>query len=177
MNAFAKIPSFVFWISLGLALIAFVVLFPVMLLIAPAIWMDSPGLVVFRQVRIGMHGLSFTLCEFRTMYHQADQGKDPLPVPPNDLRVTRIGRWVRRFRFDEWPQLYNILAVHMPLVGPRPFVPNQGLELAEKIPLSKQRWAIRPGATGWAQVHISIGFDLLILFKTSEVVFAGVGGR
>lgn len=186
--------------SVILAGIGLVVLFPIMLVIVFAIWLDSPGPVVFRQTRIGMGGLPFTLYKFRTMYHEADQGKDPLPVQPNDDRVTRVGRWLRRFRFDEIPQLYNILLGHMSLVGPRPFVPNQELELAQQIPLYKQRWAIRPGATGWAQVqrgycatlddnveklaydlfyikNMSIGFDLLIIFKTVKIVFAGIGGR
>lgn len=187
-------------LSVILASIGLVIFLPLMLLIALAIWLDSPGPVIFRQVRIGMGGLPFTVYKFRTMYHQADQGKDPLPVQPNDSRVTRVGRWLRQFRFDEIPQLYNILLGHMSLVGPRPFVPNQELELAQQIPLYKQRWAIRPGATGWAQVqrgycatvddnieklaydlfyikNMSIGFDLLILFKTVKIVFAGIGGR
>ena len=187
-------------LSVILAALGLVALLPIMLAISLAIWMDSPGPVIFRQIRIGMHGLPFTLYKFRTMYHQADAGKAPLPVLPDDQRVTRVGRWLRRFRFDEIPQLYNILLGHMSLVGPRPFVPNQELELAEQIPLYKQRWAIRPGATGWAQVqrgycatvddnveklaydlfyikNMSIGFDLLILFKTIKIVFAGIGGR
>ncbi len=187
-------------LSVILAGVGLVILLPLMLVIALAIWIDSPGPVIFRQIRIGMGGLPFTLYKFRTMYHLADQGKDPLPVQPNDHRVTRVGRWLRQFRFDEIPQLYNILLGHMSLVGPRPFVPNQELELAQQIPLYKQRWAIRPGATGWAQVqrgycatvddnveklaydlfyikNMSIGFDLLILFKTVKIVFAGIGGR
>lgn len=187
-------------LSVFLAAAGLILFLPLMLVIAFAIWVDSPGPVIFQQVRIGMGGLPFTLYKFRTMYHQADKGKDPLPVQQNDSRVTRIGRWLRRFRFDEIPQLYNILLGHMSLVGPRPFVPNQELELAQQIPLYKQRWAIRPGATGWAQVqrgycatvddnveklaydlfyikNMSIGFDLLILFKTVKIVFAGIGGR
>lgn len=187
-------------LSLILAAVGLVVLLPLMLVIAFAIRIDSPGPVIFRQIRIGMGGLPFTLFKFRTMFHQADNGKDPLPVQQNDKRVTRVGRRLRRFRFDEIPQLYNILLGHMSLVGPRPFVPNQELELAQQIPLYKQRWAIRPGATGWAQVqrgycatvddnveklaydlfyikNMSIGFDLLILFKTVKIVFAGIGGR
>lgn len=187
-------------LSVILAALGLVVFLPLMLVIALAIWLDSPGPVIFRQIRIGMGGLPFTLYKFRTMYHGADKGKDPLPVQQNDSRVTRVGRWLRQFRFDEIPQLYNILLGHMSLVGPRPFVPNQELELAQQIPLYKQRWAIRPGATGWAQVqrgycatvddnveklaydlfyikNMSIGFDVLILFKTLKIVFAGIGGR
>jgi exopolysaccharide biosynthesis polyprenyl glycosylphosphotransferase len=186
--------------SFTVALVASVVLLPVMAVIALAIWMDSPGSALFRQLRLGKGGRPFMLYKFRTMYNEADCGKDPLPVQPNDERVTRVGRWLRQFRLDEIPQLYNILVGHMSLVGPRPFVPNQELELAQQIPLYKQRWAVRPGATGWAQVqrgycatvddnveklaydlfyikNMSIGFDLLILFKTFKIVFAGIGGR
>jgi exopolysaccharide biosynthesis polyprenyl glycosylphosphotransferase len=187
-------------LSVILSSIGLVVLAPLMLVIAALIRIDSPGPAIFRQVRVGMGGLPFTLYKFRTMYHQADRGKDPLPVQPNDSRVTRVGLWLRRFRFDEIPQLYNILLGHMSLVGPRPFVPNQELELVQQIPLYKQRWAIKPGATGWAQVqrgycttvddnveklaydlfyikNMSVGFDLLILFKTIKIVLAGLGGR
>jgi exopolysaccharide biosynthesis polyprenyl glycosylphosphotransferase len=187
-------------LSVILAAIGLVVLFPLTLLIALAIWIDSRGPVIFRQVRIGMHGVPFTLYKFRTMFNDADGDKGPVPVLFEDRRVTRVGKWLRRFRLDEIPQLYNILLGHMSLVGPRPFVPNQELPLAEQIPLYKQRWAIRPGATGWAQVqrgycatlddnveklaydlfyikNMSIGFDLLILFKTIKIVLAGIGGR
>ena len=186
--------------SVTIATMALLVFSPVMAIVALAIWMDSTGPVIFRQVRIGMHGMPFTLYKFRTMYDGADRGGDALPAEPNDRRVTRVGLWLRRFRFDELPQLYNILTGHMSLVGPRPFVPNQELELAERIPLYKQRWAARPGATGWAQVqrgycatlddnveklaydlfyikNMSIGLDLWIVFKTIKVVFAGIGGR
>jgi exopolysaccharide biosynthesis polyprenyl glycosylphosphotransferase len=188
------------FVSLSVSLIGIIVLSPLMLVTALAIWLDSPGPIIFRQVRIGMHGLPFTLYKFRTMYHEADQGKAPLPVRANDRRITRVGRWLRQFRFDEFPQLFNILLGHMALVGPRPFVPNQEFELVEQIPLYKQRWSVRPGATGWAQVqrgycatlednveklaydlfyikNMSIGLDLLIVFKTIKVVFAGIGGR
>jgi lipopolysaccharide/colanic/teichoic acid biosynthesis glycosyltransferase len=187
-------------LSVILAAVGLVVLFPLMLVIALAIWIDSRGPVIFRQSRIGMHGVPFTLYKFRTMFNDADGDKGPVPVLFDDRRVTRVGRWLRRFRLDEIPQLYNILLGHMSLVGPRPFVPNQELPLAEQIPLYKQRWAIRPGATGWAQVqrgycatlddnveklaydlfyikNMSIGFDLLILFKTIKIVLAGIGGR
>jgi len=187
-------------VSLSISFIGIIVLSPLMLVTALAIWLDSPGPIIFRQVRIGMHGLPFTLYKFRTMYHEADQGRDPLSVQANDRRITRVGRRLRQFRLDEFPQLFNILMGHMALVGPRPFVCNQEFELVEQIPLYKQRWSVRPGATGWAQVqrgycatlqdnveklaydlfyikNMSIGLDLLILLKTFEIVLAGIGGR
>ena len=186
--------------SLILAGVALVVLLPLMALVALAIWIDTRGSVIFRQPRIGKDGLPFTVYKFRTMHEGADLGGDPLPVQENDARITRVGLWLRRFRLDETPQLFNILLGHMYFVGPRPFVPNQELELARKIPLYTQRWTVKPGATGWAQVqrgycaslednneklaydlfyikNMSIGLDLLILFKTIKIVLSGRGSR
>lgn len=186
--------------SLMLAGIALLACLPVIAAVAIAIWLDSPGPVIFRQTRIGKDGEPFTLYKFRTMYVDADSGGDPLPVQQNDKRVTRTGRWLRQFRLDELPQLYNILLGQMYFVGPRPFVPNQEMDLARQIPLYTQRWSVKPGATGWAQTqrgycatlednsdklaydlfyikNMSIGLDLLILFKTLKIVLLGKGGR
>ncbi|MFZ0411524.1 MAG: sugar transferase [Candidatus Acidiferrales bacterium] len=186
--------------SLLLAGIASVVLFPLMALAALAIWLDSPGPVIFRQERIGKDGLPFMVFKFRTMRVGADSGGDPLPVQINDARITRVGRWLRRIRLDETPQLYNILLGQMYFIGPRPFVPSQELELARRIPLYTQRWTVKPGVTGWAQVqrgycatfednneklaydlfyikNMSIGLDLLILFNTIKIVLLGRGAR
>jgi sugar transferase (PEP-CTERM system associated) len=187
-------------VSLLLAGLAIIVLLPVMAAVALAIRIDSRGSIIFRQLRIGEGGLAFMVYKFRTMYEGADLGADPLPVQENDARITRVGRWLRRFRLDEIPQLYNILLGQMYFVGPRPFVPNQELELARQIPLYTQRWTVKPGATGWAQVqrgycvtlednneklaydlfyikNMSVGLDLLILFKTIKIVLLGHGGR
>jgi len=187
-------------VSLVLAGLAIIVLLPVMAIVALAIWVDSRGSVIFRQRRIGEGGLAFTVYKFRTMYEGADLGGEPLPVTENDVRITRVGRWLRRFHLDEIPQLYNILLGQMYFIGPRPFVPNQELELAQQIPLYTQRWTVKPGATGWAQVqrgycftlednneklaydlfyikNMSVGLDLLILFKTVKIVLLGRGGR
>ena len=107
---------------------------------------------------------------------------------------------MRRTRIDELPQLYNILRGDMYFVGPRPFVPNQEMELADEIPFYRQRWSVRPGATGWAQINrgycatredneeklsydlyyiknMSVGLDILILFKTIKILLLGRGGR
>ncbi|HWG58377.1 MAG TPA: sugar transferase [Candidatus Acidoferrales bacterium] len=186
--------------SLVLAGVSLLALLPVIAVVMLAIWLDSPGPVIFRQTRIGKGGQRFTLYKFRTMYVDADSGGDPLPVQENDKRVTRVGRWLRQCRLDELPQLYNILLGQMYFVGPRPFVPNQELDLARQIPLYTQRWTVKPGATGWAQTqrgycatlednsdklaydlfyikNMSIGLDLLILFKTLKIVLLGRGGR
>src|SRR6266487_1737068 len=124
-----------------------------MALAAIAIRLDSPGPVIYRQSRIGKDGVPFTCFKFRTLYKDADRIGSHAPVRENDERVTRVGRWLRRTRIDELPQLYNILRGDMYFVGPRPFVPNQETELAEEIPFYRQRWSVRPGATGWAQIN------------------------
>ena len=187
-------------VSLVLAGSALLVLWPVMVLVAIAIRLESKGPAIFRQSRIGKDGLPFTVFKFRTMRVDADSGGDALPVQDSDPRITRVGLWLRRFRLDETPQLFNILRGNMYFVGPRPFVPNQELELAQQIPLYTQRWTVKPGATGWAQVqrgycatlednneklaydlyyikNMSIGLDLMIIFKTLKTVLLGQGVR
>jgi sugar transferase (PEP-CTERM system associated) len=174
--------------------------FPIMAVIALAIRLDSDGPAIFRQKRVGLHGEIFTLFKFRTMKNGVDQDENYLPAERSDSRFTRLGRLLRRTRMDELPQLFNILRGDMHFVGPRPFVPNQESECAEKIPYYRQRWAVKPGATGWAQVNrgynvtvednqdklgydlfyiknISVGLDLLILFKTMKIVLLGRGAQ
>jgi sugar transferase (PEP-CTERM system associated) len=183
-----------------LGLPAIVISLPLMALSALAIKLDSPGPVIFRQTRIGKDGQPFTFYKFRTLFHNADRVGQHQPVVDGDARVTRVGRWLRRSRLDELPQLYNILRGDMHFVGPRPFVPNQELELAEQIPFYRQRWTVRPGATGWAQINrgycatladneeklsydlyyiknMSMGLDILILFQTIKILLLGRGGR
>jgi len=173
---------------------------PIMLLIALIIRLDSPGPVIFRQTRVGQHGKIFVLYKFRSMFHGSDaQGNHP-PLNDDDRRMTRVGRILRRTRLDELPQLYNILRGDMHFVGPRPFVPEQEEELLRKIPLYGQRWAVKPGVTGWAQVkrgycatlednedklaydlfyikNMSVRLDLLIIFVTVKILLLGRGGR
>ena len=188
------------FVSVLLAGFGLVLFSPLIGLIAIAIKLDSPGPAIFNQPRIGKGGQPFTLFKFRTMYADADLGGYARPAQENDRRVTRVGRWLRRSRLDEIPQLWNILLGQMYFVGPRPFVPEQERDLASQIPLYTQRWVVKPGATGWAQVqrgycasledntdklaydlfyikNVSIGFDLFILFKTMKILLLGKGGR
>ena len=173
---------------------------PLMFLITLAVRLDSPGPVIFRQKRVGKDGKIFTLYKFRSMCDGADRNGDLRPVQKRDDRITRVGRWLRRSRLDELPQLYNILRGDMHFVGPRPFVPEQEEELARQIPFYRQRWTVKPGATGWAQIHrgycasvkdnaeklaydlfyiknMSPGLDLLILFQTIKTLVLGRGAR
>ena len=194
LSAWKTIFSFI--ISLTLL----VLFLPVMLLIAIAIRLDSPGPVIFRQKRVGRGGKIFTLYKFRSMRDGADVADNHRPAEEKDDRVTKLGRLLRRTRLDELPQLWNILRGDMHFVGPRPFVPNQEHELVKAIPFYSQRWNVKPGATGWAQINrgycatiednadklaydlfyiknMSISLDLLILFKTMKTLVLGRGGR
>jgi sugar transferase (PEP-CTERM system associated) len=186
--------------SLIISTIALVLSLPLMALIALAIRLDSAGPIIFRQKRVGQGGKDFTLYKFRTMFDGADQNGNHPPAELTDKRFTRVGWLLRRTHLDELPQFFNILRGDMHFVGPRPFVPDQEQECLEKIPYYRQRWVVKPGATGWAQVNrgynatiednkeklaydlfyiknISLGLDLLILFKTIKTLLLGQGGR
>jgi len=185
--------------SLVLGTVALVVSLPIMLLAAIVIRLDSPGPVIFRQKRVGEHGKLFNIFKFRSMYDGSDK-QQLTPAEHSDLRVTRVGKWLRRTRIDELPQLFNIVKGDMAFVGPRPFVPEQEMECAEKIPFYKERWLVKPGATGWAQINrgynvtlednreklaydlfyiknVSFGLDLYIMFATVKTLVLGRGGR
>jgi sugar transferase (PEP-CTERM system associated) len=187
-------------LSLAISFVALLVCLPLMVLIVAAIRMDSEGPALFRQERVGKGGKIFKLNKFRTMRAGADSDGISRPAQKNDDRVTRVGRWLRRTRLDEIPQLYNILMGDMYFVGPRPFVPDQEKECVEKIPFYHQRWRVKPGATGWAQINrgycatiednaeklgydlyyiknMSIGLDLMIIFHTIKTMLLGRGGR
>ncbi len=180
--------------------LALLVTLPIMALITLAIRLDSAGPIIFRQKRIGQDGKIFTLYKFRTMIDGPDSNENYQPAAIGDPRRTRVGRLLRRIRIDELPQLFNILRGEMCFVGPRPFVPKQEQEFAESIPHYQQRWAVKPGMTGWAQVNrgycvtiednqeklaydlfyiknASISLDLLILLKTIKVILLRRGGR
>ena len=180
--------------------ICFAITAPIMALVAIAIRLDSLGPAIFKQERIGEGGKPFTLFKFRTMVDGADRDENHRPAEKADERFTRVGKVLRRTRLDELPQLINILRGDMYFVGPRPFVPNQEQECLEKIPYYRQRWAVKPGATGWAQINrgycatiednteklaydlfyiknISVGLDLLIMFQTIKILLLSRGSR
>jgi sugar transferase (PEP-CTERM system associated) len=181
------------------ALIGFVVAAPIMLLTACAIRLDSPGPALYRQERVGENGRIFTLCKFRSMRIDAEQGT-PIWAMDRDHRVTRVGRFIRLSRLDELPQFWNVLRGEMSFVGPRPERPFFVRQLAEAIPLYQARHAVKPGVTGWAQVryryggsvedaleklrydlyyikHLSLVFDLTILVDTIKVMACGKGAK
>jgi exopolysaccharide biosynthesis polyprenyl glycosylphosphotransferase len=155
-------------ISVVVAVLGLVFLSPLLALMALAIRLDSPGPILFVQERIGQGGRPFKLFKFRTMRPARRTHSEW--VRDNDDRITRVGRWFRKFRFDELPQFINVLLGDMNLVGPRPH-PHSNLEMfslvsrnvpqcGEQIPYYTLRCMIRPGITGWAQVRYRYANDL-----------------
>lgn len=125
--------------------------------IALAVWLDSGGPVFFKQVRTGRAGQSFTIYKFRTMKVNAEEGGKAQWAQADDNRITKAGRFLRRTRLDELPQVWNILRGDMSIVGPRPERPEFVKDLQEEIPYYRARLMVKPGLTGWAQVHYPYG--------------------
>ena len=130
---------------------------PFMLLTALAVRLSSPGQILYRQVRVGLDGVPFTVYKFRSMRVDAEASTGAVWASKDDPRVTRVGRIIRKIRFDELPQLFNVLMGDMSLVGPRPERPEFVKEFSEHIPYYRQRHCVRPGITGWAQINYKYG--------------------
>ncbi len=183
-----------FEIIFSLALLFFTL--PVLVTLAIAIKLESKGPVFYRQERVGYMGKPFYVIKLRSMYIDAEKN-GPQWASKNDPRVTRVGRFIRKTRIDELPQLINILKGEMSLIGPRPERAVFTEKFAKQIPGFKQRLIAKPGLTGWAQVNggydvtpeqkfemdmyyinrQSIWLDLQILYRTVWVVLSGSGAR
>lgn len=132
--------------------LALVMLAPLLALVAVLIKLDSPGPVLFRQKRCGFNGRSFAICKFRSM-RVLEDGPSIIQAGPADSRVTRLGKWLRRTSIDELPQLFNVLAGSMSLVGPRPHAVAHDNQFDKLIRKYAFRQRVKPGLTGWAQIH------------------------
>ena len=173
---------------------------PLMLLTAALVKLESRGPVIFSQVRVGENGKDFNIYKFRSMRADAEAKTGPVWANATDNRVTRVGRVIRKIRFDELPQLINVLKGDMSFVGPRPERPFFVSQLKEKIPYYEMRTVVKPGLTGWAQIKYPYGatehdaleklqydiyyiknmnplLDMLIFFWTIKVVLTGKGAR
>ncbi|MDB4224716.1 exopolysaccharide biosynthesis polyprenyl glycosylphosphotransferase [Granulosicoccus sp.] len=182
-------------LDIVIASITLIFLFPVGLIAAISVKLDSPGPVIFRQARVGQYGRSFTMLKLRTMVHEAEKGGAQM-ASISDSRVTLVGNFLRRSRIDEIPQLLNVLAGDMSLVGPRPERPEFTPELESRIPFFIYRLLVKPGITGWAQINagyaateaesttklsydlyyvknLSLGLDLRILLRTISSFASG----
>jgi sugar transferase (PEP-CTERM system associated) len=185
-------------IDLTCATIGLVLAAPLMLLAAIAIKLTSKGPVFYHQTRVGHNGRTFTAHKFRSMRADAEAATGAVWAQSNDDRVTSVGRFIRRTRLDETPQLWNVLTGEMSLVGPRPERPEFVAKLTDQIPFYGLRHSVRPGLTGWAQVrytygasvedaleklqydlfyikHVSIAFDLFIVLETIKTVLVRRG--
>lgn len=184
-------------IALSLSLLVF--LAPLLAITALAVRLESPGPILYRQRRVGLNGRVFDVIKFRSMVRNAE-ANGPQYAATNDARVTRIGRFIRKFRIDEIPQAFNVLKGEMSFVGPRPERPEFVQTLEQEIPLYQCRHTVKPGITGWAQVkyeyaasvegarqklvydldyirNYSLLLDLMIVVMTVRVALFGLGSR
>ncbi|MFN8454782.1 MAG: sugar transferase [Anaerolineae bacterium] len=144
-------------LDLGLVLIGLPFLILVLPVVALAIRLDSPGPIFYNQKRCGRAGKPFSIFKFRTMSVNAEKDGQARWAAKGDARITRVGRFLRKTRLDELPQLLNVLRGEMSLVGPRPERPEFVETLQQKIPFYRTRLMVKPGLTGWAQIHYNYG--------------------
>ena len=173
---------------------------PIWIVLAIVIRSTSPGPAVYKQVRVGRNGKSYTMLKFRSMYADAEKRAGPQWAVENDPRITPVGRFIRKTRLDEIPQFINVLKGEMSLVGPRPERPYFVEQLKKEIPWYVRRIKMKPGITGWAQVkhkydssiedvkqkvlydlyyfeNMSLALDIKIMMRTIFVVLTGKGAH
>jgi sugar transferase (PEP-CTERM system associated) len=187
-------------VGLLLSTMLLILLFPLLVFIAIAIKLDSPGPFLFLQKRVGEFGKIFTLYKFRSMKVDAEEESGPTWASENDCRTTRVGKLIRKLRLDELPQLWNVFSGDMSFVGPRPERPFFVEKLKETIPYYNERFSVKPGVTGWAQIkfpygsceedaleklkydlyyikNLSLMMDLVVIFHTFKIVLLSRGSR
>jgi len=203
MPDFGPARNNVFWhdlFTLGVGVIAFAVALPAIILVAILVRLTSRGPVLYRQARVGKTGVIFTILKFRSMYQNAEAATGAVWAVKDDPRITPLGRWLRKLRLDELPQLINVLRGDMSIVGPRPERPEFVEVFSKQIPYYRQRMVVRPGITGWAQINFKYGdtlddtilkleydlyyiknltfsLDVYIMFQTVKVMLLGRGAQ
>jgi sugar transferase (PEP-CTERM system associated) len=186
--------------SVLVSMLALALSLPLVPFIVVAVAVSSPGPILYRQKRVGRDGTTFNCYKFRSMCADAEADIGPTWASDDDPRITRIGKWLRKSRMDEIPQLWNVLRGDMSIVGPRPERPEFVEALVREVPYYQFRHAIRPGITGWSQVrykygssvedskeklrydlfylkNMSPGLDFLILLETVKIVLWGRGAK
>ena len=169
-----------------ISILGLIITSPILIITAIAIKLESPGPVIFKQERLGLHGRVFKIYKFRSMCEGAEKKGTGQYSFVGDPRVTRVGSFIRKTSIDELPQFLNILRGDMSLIGPRPTLIYHPWKLDEYTEIQKKRFNIRPGVTGWAQINgrkdvpwdqrieydieyvndISLIFDMKIFFRT-----------
>jgi sugar transferase (PEP-CTERM system associated) len=186
--------------SLVVSLVALVLTSPLLLLTALLVKFTSKGPMLYRQRRVGLSGRLFTVYKFRSMYVDAEASTGAVWAVKDDPRITPVGKWLRKLRLDELPQLWNVVRGDMSIVGPRPERPEFVELLAQQIPYYRQRLAVKPGITGWAQInhkygdsaldamikleydlyyikHLAPALDFYIIFHTLKVMVLSKGAQ
>jgi lipopolysaccharide/colanic/teichoic acid biosynthesis glycosyltransferase len=187
-------------VDLILSLVLLLIFLPLIIVISILIKIDSKGPVIFSQERVGEKKKIYRMHKFRSMVEDAEKISGPVWAADDDARATRVGKIIRKFRFDEIPQLWNVLKSEMSFVGPRPERPVFVKELEKIIPYFSERSSVQPGISGWAQVcygyansvedaieklnydlfyikNMSILMDLMIVLRTIKIVLSARGAR
>ncbi|WP_214787803.1 exopolysaccharide biosynthesis polyprenyl glycosylphosphotransferase [Exiguobacterium sp. s21] len=179
-----------------ISIILMLITLPILFVVAILIYLESPGNVIYKQKRMGYNNNEFWIYKLRSMKLDAEKNGARWAMP-NDLRITKVGKFIRSTRIDELPQLFNVIIGDMSLIGPRPERKVFIDEFTKELPEFKYRTVVRPGLTGWAQVNggydlsieskldkdlyyinnYSIKLELLIIVKTIRVIFTGEGAR
>ena len=186
--------------SFVIGVIGMILCSPLMLATALAVKLSSQGPIFYRQRRVGINGRIFTIYKFRSMYVDAEARTGAVWASKDDPRITPVGKWLRKLRLDELPQFWNVVRGDMVIVGPRPERPEFVDVLAQQIPYYRQRLAVKPGITGWAQInhkygdteldamikleydlyyikHVAPALDFYIIFHTVKVMLLNRGAQ
>jgi exopolysaccharide biosynthesis polyprenyl glycosylphosphotransferase len=183
-----------------IALVGLVLAAPLILIAAVLVKLTSKGPVFYRQTRVGSHGEPFSVYKLRSMYEDAEVKTGAVWATHSDPRITPVGRFLRKSRLDELPQLFNVLKGEMSIVGPRPERPEFVRELSQIIPYYRHRHCVKPGITGWAQINYQYGetvqhtkdkleydlyyiknlspsLDAYIMFQTAKIMLLSRGAQ